>query len=88
MKKHHETKDDEHPWLNGFEKKHGNEKIDILKKRIKELDNLVGTASVIIVCQLILFLGLIIGLVFSGAVSVSSDAASSMIGFVKSNFKK
>jgi len=37
MKKHHETKDDEHPWLNGFEKKHGNEKIDILKKILKNI---------------------------------------------------
>jgi len=88
MKKHHETKDDEHPWLNGFEKKHGNEKIDILKERIKELDNLVGTASVIIVCQSIIIVAIIVGMFIGSAVNISSDTANSIISLVKSNIKK
>ena len=88
MKKNHETKDSEHPWLNGFEKKHGNEKIDILKEKIKELVDLVGTASVIIVCQSILIVAIIVGMFMGSVVNMSSDTTNSIIGLVKSNIKK
>lgn len=85
-----DTKDDLelHPWLKGFDKKHGNEKIDILKERVKALDNLVGTSSVLILCQMFFIAAIFIGLFAGSVFNLSSDAGSTLISFVKSNIKK
>lgn len=77
-----------HPWLKGFEKKSESDKIDILKERIKELDNLLGTASVLIICLAFFIVVVIIALFAGSAISLSSDAGNALIGFVKSNIKK
>ena len=68
-----------HPWLKNFDKKQGNEKIDILKERVKELDNLVGTASVIIICIVLMcvcMMALIVG-----------QAALDFVGIAKSSLR-
>jgi hypothetical protein len=64
-----------HPWVKNFEKKKMEEKIDVLKDRVKELDNLVGTSSVLIICMMLLCI-----FVLAIAVIASSD----VVGMLKS----
>jgi hypothetical protein len=55
-----------HPWLVGFEKKNDNQKIEVIIERLKYLENLVGTISVILLGSVAIVLVLMIISIFTG----------------------
>jgi hypothetical protein len=61
---------DSHPWLVGFEKKTENQKIEVIIERLKYLESLVGTISVILLGSVCLFVVLMAISVVTGKIDL------------------
>jgi len=61
---------DSHSWLVGFEKKNENQKIEVIIERLKYLENLVGTISVILLGSICLFVVLMAMTVVTGKIDL------------------
>lgn len=74
-----------HPWLSPWNKIDQNGKIDILRVKVTELEDLIGTASVILITVIsiavILLIIMLIGGLSGGSVSMSE--VSQIGGLVK-----
>jgi hypothetical protein len=74
-----------HPWLKTWDKIEDKEKIEVLKDRIIEIDDLLGTASIILITLVIILIGTA-GVIFISGVtggSVSMSQVSQIGGMVK-----
>lgn len=61
-----------HPWLASWNKAEDNDvKLDIMRKRIMEIDDLLGTASVIMVVIMIFFVTILLMYLLEGGLSVN-----------------
>jgi hypothetical protein len=58
------------PWLVGFEKKNDNQKIEVIIERLKYLESLVGTISVILLSSVCLFVVLMAMTVVTGKIDL------------------
>jgi hypothetical protein len=59
-----------HPWLVGFEKKNENQKFEVIIERLKYLESLVGTISVILLGSVCLFVVLMAMSVVTGKIDL------------------
>jgi hypothetical protein len=59
-----------HPWLVGLEKKNDNQKIEVIIERLKYLESLVGTISVILLGSVCLFVVLMAMTVVTGKIDL------------------
>jgi len=74
---------DNHPWLASWNKIDNDARIDVLRAKVSELEDNLGTASVIIITLIaILLLVLVISLLGSGS-SISMSQISQIGGIVK-----
>jgi len=74
---------DSHPWLASWNKIDNDARLDVLRAKVSELEDNLGTASIIII-TLIAILLMTAGLVlFSGGSSVSMSQISQIGGMVK-----
>ena len=74
---------DAHPWLASWNKIDNDARLDVLRAKVSELEDNLGTASIIII-TLIGILLMTAGLVlFSGGSSVSMSQISQIGGMVK-----
>lgn len=87
MKKDNEEAKDDlelHPWLKRFDKKDPEEQIIVLKEKIKELENNLGTGSILLICFIILVLALMLQAVIIGTIGISNESVNAIIGLIKS----
>ena len=61
-----------YPWLIEFDKKSDKQKMDIVVERVKYLENLIGTVSIILISFICVFVVLAGMSVVFGSVSISS----------------
>lgn len=60
-----------HPWLASWNKIDDDVKIDILRGRITELEDTLGTASVIIIVMAIFIIALVVMMIVDSGISVN-----------------
>ena len=76
---------EKHPWLRTWDKIEDKERIDVLKDRMIEIDDLLGTSSVILITLISILLGIIFFIFLSGFTSgsISMSQVNQLGGFVK-----
>jgi hypothetical protein len=75
----------DHPWLKSWNTIDEKDKIEVLKDRMKEIDDLLGTASIILILLVLILLGTGLIILISGLIggSVTMSQVSQIGGMVK-----
>jgi hypothetical protein len=72
-----------HPWIVGYHKRQLEDKVEVLKERVVELENNMGIATLLTLFNGIIMIGLVIGALVTGSIGMSGQMADAIIGFAK-----
>jgi hypothetical protein len=74
-----------HPWLSAWNKIDESGKIDILRAKVTELEDLLGTASIILIIlvSILLFIAIVFFLNMFGSGSISMSQVGQISGMIK-----
>ena len=89
MKKKKEKLSDEvaaHPWLQQYDKAagHPKEQLEILKDRIIEIEDNLGTSSVWIICLTMIVIALAFAGVITGSIGFGGELINDLTSLIKS----
>ena len=68
-----------HPWLASWNKIENDVKIDIMRARIMEIDDLLGTASVILIVVILFLIAIILMYLIGNGMSVNPKDLMGMV---------
>jgi len=76
---------EKHPWLKTWDKIEDKEKIEVLKDRIIEIADLLGTSSIILITLILILFGIAIFIFISGFTggSINMSQVNQISGLVK-----
>lgn len=72
-----------HPWIAGYHKRQLEDKVEVLKDKVIEIESNIGIATLITIFNSIIMVGLVIGALVTGSIGMSSEMADAIIGFAK-----
>ena len=72
-----------HPWIVGYHKRQLEDKVEVIKDKVIEIEDNLGIATLLTIFNMIIMIGLVIGALVTGSVGMSSELADAIIGFAK-----